>query len=171
MKIDELKRLAVIGVLCGSAAIAAACAGGERKEADEEKESAPAASQPAEGGAPASAAGSGFSTDQLTPENGRKVVTVQLMTDEQGNNRFEPKEFEVHKGDVIRYTLKSGVHNVHFVADSNRSGSGFPAQPSDLLQLPGQTLDVKVNWKEGKYYFQCDPHAALGMIGHVEVED
>ena len=147
MKIDELKRLAVIGVLCGSAAIAAACAGGERKEADEEKESAPAASQPAEGGAPASAAGSGFSTDQLTPESGRKVIIVQAMTDEQGNNRFEPKEFEVHKGDVIRYTLKSGVHNVHFVADSNRSGSGFPAQPSDLLlgdlQLGRANLEVR----------------------------
>ena len=27
--------------------------------------------------------------------------------------------FEVHRGDVIRFVLKSGVHNVHFLADSN----------------------------------------------------
>jgi plastocyanin len=40
-----------------------------------------------------------------------------------------------------------------------------------MLQLPGQTYDVLVNFPKGKYYFQCDPHAALGMKGHLEVED
>ncbi|MFL5576746.1 MAG: plastocyanin/azurin family copper-binding protein [Gemmatimonadaceae bacterium] len=39
-----------------------------------------------------------------------------------------------------------------------------------MLQLPGQTIDVKVNWAPGTHYFQCDPHAALGMVGHVKVE-
>jgi len=29
---------------------------------------------------------------------------------------------------------------------------------------------VKVSFPKGKYYFQCDPHAALGMFGHLEVE-
>jgi len=28
-----------------------------------------------------------------------------------------------------------------------------------------------VSFAEGKYYFQCDPHAALGMKGHLKVED
>jgi plastocyanin len=59
---------------------------------------------------------------------------------------------------------------VHFLADSNPGKSGLPAA-SDMLQLPDQTYDVPVNFTEGKYYFQCDPHAALGMKGHVEVED
>lgn len=40
-----------------------------------------------------------------------------------------------------------------------------------MLQLAGQTYDVKVTFPKGKYYFQCDPHAALGMRGHLEVED
>jgi plastocyanin len=31
-------------------------------------------------------------------------------------------------------------------------------------------LDIPVNFAPGNYYFQCDPHAALGMIGHVDVE-
>jgi len=39
-----------------------------------------------------------------------------------------------------------------------------------MLQLPGQTVDIPVNFEPGKYYFQCDPHAALGMKGHLEVE-
>jgi plastocyanin len=71
---------------------------------------------------------------------------------------------------VIRYTLKIGVHNVHFLADSNTVKTGLPPV-SEMLQLPGQTHDVLVNLPEGKYYFQCDPHAALGMKGHLEVED
>ena len=176
MKIRMIERLAITGALC-TAALLAACGGGDR-EAGEETESS--GGQPAPGaetpgaetpGAGGGAAGAGFSTTALTPESGRKVVVVEMVTDEQGNNRFVPAEFEVHQGDVIRYTLKNGVHNVHFVADSNKTLSGFPAQPSDLLQLPGQTLDVKVNWKEGEYYFQCDPHALLGMVGRVEVED
>jgi plastocyanin len=162
MIMNRFDRHAIAGALC-AAALLTACAGGERKE-KESDEAAPA-------GQAAPAAAAGFSTDQLTPESGRKVITVHMMTDEQGNNRFDPNKFEVHRGDVIRYTLTSGVHNVHFVADSNKNASGLPAQPSDLLQLPGQTLDLKVTWGEGKYYFQCDPHAALGMVAHVEVED
>ena len=39
---------------------------------------------------------------------------------------------------------------------------------SALLQLPGQTADLKVTLAPGKYYFQCDPHAALGMKGHLK---
>ena len=40
-----------------------------------------------------------------------------------------------------------------------------------MLQLAGQTYDVKVTFPKGKYYFQCDPHAALGMRRQLEVEE
>jgi len=98
-----------------------------------------------------------------------KVITVELNSDGQGNY-FKPNEFEAHRGDVIRFTLKSGVHNVHFLPDSNPGKTNLPPA-SDMLQLPDQTLDIPVNFAEGTYYFQCDPHAALGMKGHVKVED
>jgi len=98
-----------------------------------------------------------------------KVITVELNSDGNGNY-FKPNEFEAHRGDVIRFTLKSGVHNVHFLADSNPGKTNLPPA-SDMLQLPDQTLDIPVNLAEGTYYFQCDPHAALGMKGHVKVED
>jgi plastocyanin len=39
-----------------------------------------------------------------------------------------------------------------------------------MLQLPGQTYDVLVRMPAGSYYFQCDPHAALGMRGHLIVK-
>ena len=116
--------------------------------------------------APATPAAAG---GPATPAPGRKVIVVELVTDEKGNY-FNPSEIEAHQGDVIRYTLKIGVHNVHFLADSNTIKTGLPPM-SEMLQLPGQTYDVPVNFPEGKYYFQCDPHAALGMKGHLEVED
>src|SRR5262245_29361084 len=106
---------------------------------------------------------------EQTPDPGRKLITVEALTDDQGNNVFKPATFEAHRGDVIRFTLKSGVHNVNFLADSNPGKTGLPAV-SAMLQLPGQTYDVKVTFTPGSYYFQCDPHAALGMKGRVKVE-
>lgn len=137
-----LSGLALVGII-------AACSSGEKKESDES--------------APSGAATSGG------PAAGGKVIVVKLITDGTGN-RFEPNNIEAHKGDVIRYTLGVGVHNVHFLPDSNPGKTGLPPA-SDMLQLPGQTYDLPVTFAKGKYYFQCDPHAALGMTGHLEVED
>jgi len=138
----------------------AACGGKETAATTADSSTAsPAASAAAAPAAPAAPA--------ATPTG--KVIVVELNSDANGNY-FKPAEIEAHRGDVIRYTLKSGVHNVDFLADSNPGKTGLPPA-SDMLQLPNQTLDIPVNFKEGTYYFQCDPHAALGMHGHVKVED
>ena len=130
-------------------AVVAACSGGDKPAGDQS--------------APATAATSG------APAPGGKIRVVKLITDGT-SNRFEPNEIEAHKGDVIRFTLGVGVHNVHFLPDSNPGKSGLPPA-SEMLQLPGQTYDLPVTFAEGKYYFQCDPHALLGMTGHLKVED
>ena len=96
------------------------------------------------------------------------VVEIKAITDDKGN-RFEPREVEAKPGDVLRVVLVSGVHNLHFLPDSNPGKTGLP-EPSEMLQLPGQTVDVPVAFGPGEYYFQCDPHAALGMTGKLEVE-
>ena len=106
---------------------------------------------------------------EQTPDEGHKIIVVKMITDGT-SNRFEPANFEVDDGDVIRFTLESGVHNVHFLPDSNPGKRGRPTAPSDFLQLPGQTYDVKVTWEDGTYFYQCDPHAALGMVGRITVE-
>lgn len=100
--------------------------------------------------------------------SGRTIV-VEAYSDANGNY-YKPSEVSAHRGDVVRFTLKAGVHNVHFLADSNSGKSGLPPA-SDMLQLPDQTYDVKVTFAKGRYYFQCDPHVALGMKGHLTVED
>ncbi len=120
-----------------------------------------------------SAAG-GASTPSAAPSDAPKptgtVITIEMITDETGNY-FKPKKIEAKPGDVLKFVLVAGVHNVHFLADSN---PGVPNLPpvSMFAQLPGQEILVPVNFKAGKsYYFQCDPHALLGMVGKLEVED
>ncbi|MEO7963869.1 MAG: plastocyanin/azurin family copper-binding protein [Gemmatimonadaceae bacterium] len=136
------------------AIIASAACGEEKKTVSDSTTAAPVA-QPA--------------TGPQTPDPGGKVIPVEMATDAKGNNSFTPNNVEASKGDVIRYTLVQGVHNVHFLPDSNPGVTGLPPA-SQLLQLPGQTEDVKVTWGAGRYYFQCDPHALLGMVGHVVVK-
>ena len=117
------------------------------------------------GATPAPAATAG---GEQTPDAGGSVIEVEMITDEQGNNIFRPADFTAKRGDVVRYKLVLGVHNVHFLADSNPGKAGLPT-PSDMLQLPGQTYDLKVTQEPGRYFYQCDPHALLGMVGHMTV--
>jgi plastocyanin len=130
--------------------------GGEPREDDSDPSEAMAAQTPTPtSGAQAAVTG--------------RVIEVRMITDEKGNY-FAPAELEAHQGDVLRFTLVSGVHNVHFTPERNPGISGLPPV-SDMLQLPGQTYDLTVNLPPGHYGFQCDPHAALGMVGKLEVED
>jgi len=146
-------------IIGAAALLLTACSPKEQPASDSAQQAAPP---------PAASASSGFG-ENLTPDAGGKIIEVHLLTDEQGNNKFDPKEIEAHQGDVLRFTLKTGVHNVDFLPDSNTIKTGLPGA-SALLQLPGQTADLKVTLAPGKYYFQCDPHAALGMKGRLEVE-
>ena len=121
------------------------------------------------GAAPDTTSAAAPSGSEAKPSASGRVIVVEATTDEKGNY-FTPNKIEAHRGDVLRFTLKLGVHNVHFLPDSNPGKKDLPPA-SELLQLPGQTIDIPVNFEPGKYYFQCDPHAALGMKGRLEVEE
>ena len=137
-----------------SALVLAACGGGEKPSTDASATAPPAA-------------GALTMPVSLTPCATCKVIPVTMTTDDKGNY-FTPNKFEANEGDIIRFTLAIGVHNAHFLPDSNPGRSGLPPA-SVLLQLPGQTTDVALDFGTGEFYFQCDPHAALGMNGRVTV--
>jgi plastocyanin len=119
-------------------------------------------SEPASTEAPAAGA------PAAPPASTGAIIVIKAVTDDKGNY-FEPNKVEAKPGDVLRVTLVSGVHNMSFPADKNPGAEGLPAA-TELLQLPGQTVDIPVSMKPGEYHFQCDPHAALGMTGELEVE-
>ena len=93
-----------IRLLVSAAAIASSIAcSGEKKEGAE--------SEAAEhGAAPPAAAPSAAATGD--------TILIETWTDGTGNY-FKPNKIEAHPGDVLRYVLKQGVHNVHFLPDSN----------------------------------------------------
>jgi len=121
----------------------------------------------------AAAAGAGDAGAAAPEESGSvtptgTVIEVKMVTDGAGNY-FEPAAVSAKPGDVVRFVLVSGVHNVSFPPASNASGAALPAL-SPYLQLPGQTHDLLVELGAGEYTFQCDPHAALGMVGKLTVQ-
>ena len=136
------------------ATVLAACAGGDGAATATSHDAAATAATVTAGG-------------EQTPDAGGSIIAVEMLTDEEGNNVFRPADFEAKPGDVVRFTLVSGVHNVHFPADSNATAT-FPAA-GEMLQAPGQTYDLKVTQAPGRYFYQCDPHALLGMVGHMTV--
>ena len=102
-------------------------------------------------------------------EEDADVIEVRMITDDNGNY-YEPSGIEAHRGDTLRFVLVSGVHNVAFPDSTNPGKPNMPGS-GPMLQLPGQTYDFAVDFPPGEYNFQCDPHAALGMLGTLEVED
>lgn len=140
--------------LTAAALLALAACGGD-KAASSDSGAAPS-------GAPADAA-------PAAPAPTGTVITIEMITDDSGNY-FKPAEVTAKPGDVLKYVLVTGVHNVHFLPDSTPGATGLPPA-SAFAQLPQQAIEVPVNFPAGKtYYYQCDPHAALGMKGHVKVE-
>ena len=117
----------------------------------------------------AATAAPAVSTGSETPCPTCKVIEITMTSNEKGNF-FAPNKIDAHKGDVLRFNVNVGVHNVDFLPDSNPGKTGLPPQ-SPMLQLPGQTWDIKLSFGTGTFYFQCLPHALLGMQGHVKVED
>ncbi|HET7630802.1 MAG TPA: plastocyanin/azurin family copper-binding protein [Gemmatimonadaceae bacterium] len=150
-----MKRMLYTGAALCAAIALLGCGSGEQSPPAETGQATESAAPPAPAGA-------------LTPDPGGVVESVPMHTDGDGNY-FKPKDFEVHQGDVIRFVIASGVHNVSFPADSNKGKSGLPPV-GEVLQLPGQSYDVKVNFAPGSYFYQCDAHAALGMTGRIKVE-
>jgi plastocyanin len=96
------------------------------------------------------------------------VLEVKMMS--VGGEKFGPEELTVRRGDVVRFVLESGVHNVSFPADQNVAGVRLP-EASPYLQVPGQTYDILIDLPAGEYNYHCDPHAVLGMVGRLTVTD
>ena len=100
-------RFATIAV----AALLAACGGG----GDQQTPPSQTTQQPS------AAANAG----PLTPAAGGKVITVEMTTDGEGSY-FKPRDVHANRGNVVRYTLKVGVHNVHFLAGLERRQIRIP---------------------------------------------
>jgi len=97
-----------------------------------------------------------------------EVIEVRMTA--AGGGAFEPNELTARRGDVIRFVNVEDVHNISWPASENPSGADLPAT-SPFFTAPGETHDVLVGMEPGSYFFQCDPHVPMGMVGTLEVVD
>jgi plastocyanin len=159
----KLHRLTALGLVL----LLPAC-GGDRDSATTD---APAAS-----GSPTVdiAPGPGGAAGQtpLTPDEGREIVEVRMVTTQNGaSGVFEPAQVTVRRGDVIRWIQADAQapHNVSFtMGQGNPPGFRAP-QDSPFLTRQGETFELRVEWEDGTYNYVCVPHAATGMLGSVTV--
>lgn len=144
----------------------AACGGSDRDLGKDDRAEAnlpPAPATEVTAAAPASSPAG----EQIAPDPGHKMIEVQ-MTMEGDKGVYVPAKFSAARGDVIHFVNGENVHNVHFPAANNPPGVNYPS-PSAYLTQPRQTYDMKVDFPAGRYDFQCDPHAASGMVGELTV--
>jgi plastocyanin len=166
--------------LAASAALLAACAGGDKNPADTVgvavDTTAPAASTTPATTPPApAAAGTAAAITGTTHE-------VKMVGDAKGY-RFEPANITVKAGDGIKFTTVSGgPHNVAFdpatipadvkgQLDANMGSDKMGELSSALKTNPGEAVTISfANIKPGKYPFHCTPHLAMGMKGEITVQ-
>jgi plastocyanin len=149
---DHIRRMTVAPALL----IAAACGGEQAALADDQAAGAPVATAAASPAAPAEAPAAATG----------EVIEIRMTMANGG--AFEPSEVTASTGDVLRFVNVDNVHNVSFPAARNHGASGLPAA-SPYLTTPGQSYELTVGLDAGTYTFQCDPHAAMGMVGTLTV--
>lgn len=88
---------------------------------------------------------------------------------EVNSNFFDPPNLTIAVGDTVTWDNVNGVHNV------NGSLATYPDNPVGF-DNGNATSPGADNWpyqfvftQAGLYDYQCDPHAALGMVGTVNV--
>jgi plastocyanin len=94
--------------------------------------------------------------------------------------KFVPATVDVKVGDAIKFVMVSGApHNVAFLnvpADAKAQlDANMPEKISELagkmLMNPNEEYTISfAGVKPGKYDFTCQPHAAMGMNGVVNVQ-
>ncbi|HSO86847.1 MAG TPA: T9SS type A sorting domain-containing protein [Draconibacterium sp.] len=82
------------------------------------------------------------------------------------NYKFSPAELQIEIGDTVEWKNTQGFHNV------NGTNTTFPSNPESFGNSTGTGWTYTYVFKTaGKYDYQCDPHAAGGMTGKIEVNE
>lgn len=89
--------------------------------------------------------------------------TIEVLS-----NQFSPSELTIKVGESVQWVNKGGFHNVNGKQDvySDNPESFFSGAASTEAWTFIHTFT-----KAGQYTYQCDPHAGIGMVGNITVEE
>jgi plastocyanin len=77
---------------------------------------------------------------------------------------FDPSSLDIEIGETVEWVWVSGAHNV------NGSQASFPNNPEYFESEFGTGLTYSYTFNiAGRYDYQCDPHASMGMVGSITV--
>lgn len=80
------------------------------------------------------------------------------------NYSFTPKNITITAGDTVIWKETQGTHNV------DGKLSAYPNNPESFGNNLGSGWTYKFVFNTaGTYNYQCDPHAAMGMVGKIVV--
>ena len=86
---------------------------------------------------------------------------------------FDPKALTIDPGDTVTFKSlgNTAAHNVHANDDSFRCSKGCRGDGSGASGDPAKewSATVSFNTPGAHVPYQCDPHAALGMVGSITV--
>jgi plastocyanin len=158
--------------LAAGAFVLFACGGGEKKAADSTAATDTAAATPTPPATPG--------TGTAAPITGT-THEVNMVGDAKGY-RFEPATLTIKAGDGIKFiNITGGPHNVTFdpakipddvesILSANMQNQMAPLS-GPLLMNANEAYTISfAGVKPGTYEFNCTPHLAMGMIGHVTVQ-
>ena len=100
------------------------------------------------------AASAGAKTAQLTGEVG-PGYTIEVTKGGKDVKTLKPGKY------TIKVEDKATIHNFHLMGPGLNKKTG--------VSFKGETT-WKITLKPGRYTYQCDPHAAVGMKGHFTVK-
>lgn len=83
-------------------------------------------------------------------------------------NSFSPSEMTISAGDSVTFEL-GGSHNVVEVSKETYEAQEKTALEGGFSVDFGATETVTFD-EPGTYYYVCEPHAAMGMVGMITVE-
>lgn len=114
-------------------------------------------------------------TTETAPTVADENVVVVQMWDDGVTFKFEPANFEVKKGQVVRF-VHAGTqpHNVEFTRDRAPAGADLgDAWSGPYLITKGEVYEVQVDdrFPVGTYPYVCTPHIAMNMVGEMTVTE
>ncbi|WP_195805393.1 pseudoazurin [Bombella favorum] len=92
------------------------------------------------------------------------TVDVQMLSHGTHGYSFEPAVVYIHSGDSVHFVPTDKGHNVQSIPGMTPDG----AEPINVPFSQEKTVQFT---KSGLYGYKCLPHASLGMVGLVVVDN
>ena len=91
-----------------------------------------------------------------------------IITTEDGSMDFTPEDLTISVGDVVRFEM-TATHNAIEVSQETYDNRGISALDGGFEVDFGETKDITFD-EAGAFYYVCQPHVSMDMIGTITVE-